>query len=71
MLAQAVESVVVSLLLNSLNLSILYGNGFIAVLTPKIIKAIALYPFKTALLYLVLIAVPKIVPQQMKEAFAK
>ncbi len=71
MLAQAVESVVVSLLLNSLNLSILYGNGFIAVLTPKIIKAIALYPFKTALLYLVLIAVPRIVPQQMKEAFAK
>lgn len=71
MLAQAVESVVVSLLLNSLNLSILYGNGFLAVLTPKIVKAIALYPFKTALLYLVLVAVPRIVPQQMKEAFAR
>ena len=71
MLAQAVESVVVSLLLNSLNLSILYGNGFLAVLAPKIVKAIALYPFKTALLYLVLVAVPRIVPQQMKEAFAR
>ena len=71
MLAQAVESVVVSLLLNSLNLSILYGNGFIAVLTPKIIKAIALYPFKTALLYLVLIAMPVIIPSHLKEAFAK
>lgn len=71
MLAQAVESVVVSLLLNSLNLSILYGNGFIAVLTPKIIKAVALYPFKTALLYLVLIAMPVIIPSHLKEAFAK
>ena len=70
MLAQAVESVVVSLILNSINLSILYGNGFIAVLTPKIIKALALYPFKTALLYLVLIAIPVILPQQMKEKFA-
>ena len=71
MVAQAVESVVVSLLLNSLNLSILYGNGFIAVLTPKIIKAIAMYPVKTALLYLVLVALPVIIPAQLKEAFNK
>lgn len=48
--AQIVYSLVCSVLLNSLWLSMLYGNGFIAVLTARFLKELVMIPINTAML---------------------
>ena len=49
-LAEFCVTLLVSLPLNSLWLSLLYGNGFIAVLSSRILKEIVMFPINTVLL---------------------
>ena len=52
--AQLLDTVIVSLILNPIWLSILYGQGFIAVFAARIIKSIVMFPINTILLAAVL-----------------
>ena len=58
--ANLVETVVVSLLLNTFNLMILYGNPFWAVLSAKLLKNAVMFPINTVLLLLVLRALDRL-----------
>ncbi len=58
--ANLVETVVVSLILNTFNLMILYGNPFWAVLSAKLLKNAVMFPINTALLYFVLHSLERI-----------
>lgn len=53
-LAGVLNTLVVNLLLNSLWLSILYGNAFIVLLSGRLLKNLLLLPVETAMLYLIL-----------------
>ena len=59
-LANLVETVVVSLILNTINLMILYGNPFWAVLSAKLLKNAVMFPINTVLLLLVLRALDRL-----------
>ena len=52
--ANLVETIVVSLVINTFNLMILYGNPFWAVLSAKLLKNAIMFPINTCLLYLTL-----------------
>ncbi|WP_329887586.1 folate family ECF transporter S component [Pseudoramibacter faecis] len=52
-LAQAINALFISFLLNSLWLSMLYGNGFVAVLTARAVKELVMFPINTALIAVV------------------
>ena len=52
--AHFVRTVVVSFLLNPLWLSLLYGYGFWAVITARLVKTVVMFPIETALLYFIL-----------------
>lgn len=62
--ASAVETVVVSLVINSINLHILYGTPILAVITAKLLKNAVMFPINTALLAIVLRPVRKMIPSQ-------
>ncbi len=49
-LAEVLVTLLVSLPLNSLWLSMLYGNGFIAVLSSRLLKELVMFPINTVLL---------------------
>lgn len=53
-LAQLTDTIIVSLILNPIWLSILYGNGFIAVFTGRLIKTAVMFPINTVLLAAIL-----------------
>ncbi|MCR5488036.1 MAG: folate family ECF transporter S component [Lachnospiraceae bacterium] len=53
-LSQAVDLICVSFFLNSLWLSMLYGQGFLAVFTARIIKNLVMFPINTFLLMAVM-----------------
>lgn len=53
LIAQGLDTVIVSLILNSLWLVIMYGNGFIALFTARIIKVLIMFPINVALLAVV------------------
>ena len=55
-----IETVVVSLVLNTINLMILYGNPFWAVLSAKLLKNAVMYPINTVLLFLILRALQRL-----------
>ncbi len=48
--AEVVETIIVSLVLNSINLSILYGTPFITVLSARLLKNAVMLPINTLLL---------------------
>lgn len=50
-IAESVNAVLIGILLNSVWLSLLYGNGFVAVLTARVIKEIVMIPIHSAVLY--------------------
>ena len=50
-LAEALQTIIVSMYLNSLFLSILYGNGFMVVLSARIVKSLVMYPVNLMLLF--------------------
>ena len=65
-LAELAQSIVISLLINSVNLSILYKNAFPAVLSARVLKTLVMFPINTALLFAVLQLVKRIVPESLK-----
>lgn len=54
LIAQFLYTVIISLVLNSINLAILYGNTFWALLTVRFTKEVVMYPINVILLALVL-----------------
>lgn len=50
LMAQAAETVLVSMLFNSLNLSLLYGNPFPAVFAARFLKSLVMFPVNALLL---------------------
>ena len=60
--AQIVYTVICGIFLNSLWLSMLYGNGFIPVLTARIVKELVMIPVNTLMFAAVLQPVKKLVP---------
>lgn len=54
LLSQAVDLISVNFFLNSLWLSMLYGQGFLAVFTARIIKNLVMFPINTFLLMAVM-----------------
>ena len=58
--ANLVETVVVSLILNTINLVILYGNPFMVVLSAKLLKNAVMFPINTVLLFLILRALDRL-----------
>lgn len=58
-MAQLVSKVVVSLLINTAWLSILYGNAFLAMLPARIVTNAIMLPIDTALMYIVVTFVYK------------
>ena len=53
-MTEILETIVISMLMNSLWLSILYGNGFWPVFTARVVKSIVMIPINSFLLYTVL-----------------
>lgn len=53
-LAEAVQTVVVSIFLNSYFLSVLYGNGFSVVLSARLLKSIVMFPINVMLLFAIM-----------------
>ena len=51
---KTVNMIVVSFLMNPLWLVLLYGQGFFAVLTARVVKTLIMLPIETAILYYVL-----------------
>ena len=58
-LAQVTVTVLVGILLNSIWLSMLYGNAFVAVLTARIVKELVMIPINSAILIAVLNALAR------------
>ncbi len=58
-LAQITVTVLIGILLNSVWLSMLYGNAFVAVLTARIVKELIMIPINSAILIAVLTALSK------------
>ncbi len=67
--AKASVTLLVSLLLNPLWLSVLYGKGFIAVFSVRIATNLALLPIETALLFVVLKVLEKAHVPQLGQNF--
>lgn len=55
-IAESLNAVLIGILLNSVWLSLLYGNGFVAVLTARIIKEIVMIPIHSAIIFAVVTA---------------
>lgn len=53
-IAESLCAVLIGILLNSVWLSVLYGNGFVAVLTARVVKELVMIPIHSAILFAVL-----------------
>ncbi len=69
--AELTETIVCSLVINSINLSILYGNAFSVVVATRLLKVLIMFPIDTIILTVVLKAIPRLMPSEMKEGFIK
>ncbi len=69
--AELTETIVCSLVINSINLSILYGNAFSVVVASRLLKVLIMFPIDTIILTVVLKAIPRLMPSEMKEGFVK
>lgn len=58
--AECIHTLIVGFILNSLWLSILYGNGFIAVVSSRALKEIIMLPVNTILLTLIIKSTSKV-----------
>ena len=54
MIAQALDTVIVSLILNPVWLMLLYGNAFIPLFLSRLVKVLVMYPINTMLLIAVI-----------------
>lgn len=66
LLVQLLHSVIVSMGLNTLWLSMLYGKGFIPVLTSRLLKTVLMFPVNTLLLWVVLKLVLRLWEKELK-----
>ncbi len=62
-LAEFVHSFFIGLILNSLWLSMLYGNGFWIVLTNRFLKELIMFPINTVILFVILKSVVNVLPR--------
>lgn len=69
--AELTETIICSLVINSINLSILYGNAFSVVVATRLLKVLIMFPIDTIILTVVLKAIPRLMPSEMKEGFVK
>lgn len=69
--AELTETILCSLVINSINLSILYGNAFSVVVATRLLKVLIMFPIDTIILTVVLKAIPRLMPSEMKEGFVK
>ena len=69
--AELTETIVCSLVINSINLSILYRNAFSVVVATRLLKVLIMFPIDTIILTVVLKAIPRLMPSEMKEGFVK
>lgn len=60
LIAAIINAVIVGLLLNTLWLSILYGKGFLPLISARIVKELVMVPINTAMYMVVLTAISKI-----------
>ncbi|MCR5640266.1 MAG: folate family ECF transporter S component [Lachnospiraceae bacterium] len=51
---QLLQTLVISLGLNTLNLSILYGNGFLPLLSARLVQNLIMFPINTVMLFIIL-----------------
>ncbi len=63
--AQAVDTIVVSMILNPIWLMMLYQSGFIALFTGRLLKVLIMFPINTALLAVLIPVVVKIEKKQI------
>lgn len=66
LLVQLLHSVIVSMGLNTLWLSMLYGKAFIPVLTSRLLKTVLMFPVNTLLLWVVLKLVLRLWEKELK-----
>lgn len=66
-IAEIIEKTVVNIILNTWWLSILYGKGFMVLLTARIIKNLILLPIDCILLFILLTYMDKIIKKVMKK----
>ena len=62
---QALDTVIISLILNPIWLMMLYRSGFIALFTGRLLKVLILFPINTALLAVLIPVVVKIEKKQI------
>ena len=58
-IAESLNAVLIGILLNSVWLSMLYGNGFVAVLTARVLKEIIMIPIHSAILFAIVTALTR------------
>ncbi len=58
-IAESVNAVLIGILLNSVWLSLLYGNGFVAVLTARVLKEIIMIPIHSAIIFAIVTALSR------------
>lgn len=58
-IAESLSAVLIGILLNSVWLSLLYGNGFVAVLTARVLKEIIMIPIHSAIIYAIVLALSR------------
>ena len=68
-LAELTVTVVRSIFLNTINLSILYGQGFWAILSARLLKTLIMFPVNTAILYASLLLLPRLLPKEIRHTF--
>ncbi|MCR5547022.1 MAG: folate family ECF transporter S component [Lachnospiraceae bacterium] len=68
---QLTETIICSLIINSINLSILYGNPINVVMATRLLKVLVMFPVNTVILTVMLKALPRVMPSNMRENFAK
>ena len=60
LLTQVVYTLIIGLVVNSINLSMLYGTGVLVLVSARLLKEIVMIPINAFLLFLVLKPLPKI-----------
>ena len=58
-IAESLSAVLIGILLNSVWLSLLYGNGFVAVLTARVLKEIIMIRIHSAIIYAIVLALSR------------
>ena len=68
-MAELTVTIIRSIVLNTINLSILYGEGFLAILSTRILKTIVMFPVNVVILFLSLTLLPRLLPKEIRLDF--